>query len=199
MQGIERIKQHILNNADAMVMAIQNDATAFEEQTIAASEEECRRIVHEAEESAQRDAELTIRRGESLADAEKRKTRLAHRQVIAEEVISRALNLLNEEPEDLRVKRYASWVYALGVNEGEITLAEGEEHLKEPLAAALGTGNFSFSKKAGNFSGGIMILHGRVVDNLTYDLVVRDHRPELTRYIFEMLSNDTAAEESDDA
>ena len=44
-----------------------------------------------------------------------------------------------------------------------------------------------------------MILHGRVVDNLTYDLVVRDHRPELTRYIFEMLSNDTAAEESDDA
>ena len=153
---------------------------------------------HEAEESAQRDAELTIRRGESLADAEKRKPvwltgRLSQRSDF------RALNLLNEEPEDLRVKRYASWVYALGVNEGEITLAEGEEHLKEPLAAALGTGNFSFSKKAGNFSGGIMILHGRVVDNLTYDLVVRDHRPELTRYIFEMLSNDTAAEESDDA
>ena len=103
MQGIERIKQHILNNADAMVMAIQNDATAFEEQTIAASEEECRRIVHEAEESAQRDAELTIRRGESLADAEKRKTRLAHRQVIA----GRPERIVNEEPEDLRVKRYA--------------------------------------------------------------------------------------------
>ncbi len=198
MQGIERIKQHILANADATVKAIQEDAAALEKKTLAESEERCRKILQEAEENARRDAAMTVRRGESLADAEKRKNRLAHRQNIAESVISRALILLTEESEERRVERYASWVHALGVKEGVITLSEREQHLKEPLADALGAGTFTFSKLGGNFSGGIMIQHGRVTDNLTYDLAVRDHRPELTRHIFEMLGDDLLAEEEPD-
>jgi vacuolar-type H+-ATPase subunit E/Vma4 len=200
VQGIERIKQHILANADATVKTIQEDAAAFEKKTLAESEERCRNILQDAEENARRDAAMTVRRGESLADAEKRKNRLAHRQNIAEAVISRALNLLTEEPEERRVERYASWVRVLGVNEGVITLSEREQHLERPLAAALASETFAFSKQGGSFSGGIVIQHGRVTDNLTYDLAVRDHRPELTRLIFEMLGGDLVAEEeSDDA
>ncbi len=199
MQGIERIKQHIIANADATVKAIQEDAASLEKKTLAESEERCRKILQDAEDNSRRDAAMTVRRGESLADAEKRKNRLAHRQKIADDVIFRALKLLNEEPEELRVKRYASWVHALGVSKGVITLAEREQHLKAPLAAALGAGEFTFSKEDGSFSGGIMIHHGRITDNLTYDLVVRDHRPELTRLIFEILGDETSDEESGDA
>jgi hypothetical protein len=32
-----------------------------------------------------------------------------------------------------------------------------------------------------------MVAHGRVQDNLTYDLAVRDHRPELARLAFDKL------------
>jgi len=39
----------------------------------------------------------------------------------------------------------------------------------------------------GDFAGGIMVTHGRIRDNLTYDVVVRDYRAELARAALDLL------------
>lgn len=188
VEGIERIKNHILAEADRTVRVIEEELRQLVEKETLECDEQCRRILAEAKERADHDADLLVKRGESIADAERRKRDLAGKQEIVDEVVGRALGKLSQQPSEVRVARYAGWIRALNIEEGVITLsALDKAELSDALLKALSPGKFSIAEKEGDFSGGLMVVHGRVQDNLTYDLVVRDHRPELARLAFDKL------------
>ncbi len=189
MEGIERIKNHILAEADRTVRAIEEESRQLVEKEMLECEGQCRKILAESKERADHDAELLVRRGESIADAERRKRDLAGKQEIVDDVIGRALSKLSIRPADERVARYAGWIRALKIDEGVITLSVDEKaELGDALLKALPDGQFSIAEEEGDFSGGLTVAHGRMQDNLTYDLVVRDHRPELARLAFDKLA-----------
>lgn len=188
VEGIDRIKNHILAEADRTVQSIEEELRQLVERETLECEKQCRIILAEAKERADHDAELLVKRGESIADAERRKRDLAGKQEIVDEVVARALGKLSQEPPETRIARYAGWIRALNIEGGVITLSAHEKTaLGDALLRVLPGGEFSISEKEGDFTGGLTVAHGRIEDNLTYDLVVRDHRPELARLTFDKL------------
>ena len=195
MEGIERIKNHILAETDRSVRTIEEETRQFVEKEALDSEEQSRRILSAAIERSEQDAGLLVKRAESLADAERRKRGLADKQKIVDEVIARALGKLSAQPAETRAARYAGWIHSLNIEEGVITLSRDElTSLGGALLAALPAGRFSIAEEAGNFSGGLIVMHGRVQDNLTYDLIIRDHRPELARLVLDIVENPGVSE-----
>lgn len=188
MEGIERIKDHIIRQADDEVEVLVSETQRFVANEVGDAERQVRLILEEATLRADMDARELVRRGESLAEAEGRKQGLVLKQQRVDRVIDRALDLLLNEPEDKRAARYASWVNALGLESGVITLSATDfSEIGEKLLELLPEGRFSINPVPGEFSGGIVVAHGRVRDNLSYDLIVRDHRAELARLVLSHL------------
>ncbi len=197
MEGIERIKGHILAEADAAVEAIVEETRAFVAKETGDAEKQRDIILAEAVERAQQEADMLLKRGESVADAERRKRDLEQKQALADEIIGLALGLLGDESPAVRVKRYAAWIEQLGLPSGIITLSAADKAtIGAELIQALPEGRFSIDEATGDFTGGIVITHERIRDNLTYDLTVRDHRSELARLALEYLEGHKAKEEA---
>lgn len=188
MEGIERIKDHIIRQADDEVEVLVSETQRFVANEVGDAERQVRLILEEATLRADMDARELVRRGESLAEAEGRKQGLVLKQQRVDRVIDRALDLLLNEPEDKRAARYASWVNALGLESGVITLSATDlSEIGEKLLELLPPDRFSINPVPGEFSGGIVVEHGRVRDNLSYELIVRDHRAELARLVLSHL------------
>lgn len=182
MEGIERIKNHILEEADKEVASLASETQAFVAKELNDAERQASELLGEAASRAEEDAGQLIRRGESLAEAEGRKRALVKRQRMVDQVIDRALEQLSNEPADVRVSRYLAWITLLDVESAVITLSESDlREIRDALLASLPPDRFTIDPLPGEFSGGIVVSHGRIRDNLSYDLVVRDHRADLAR------------------
>lgn len=199
MEGIDRIKDHILAEADRAVEDLVRESRAFVSREISRAEEEAEAILAEAAARAEEEARLLLKRGESVADAERRKRDLEEKQALADEIIQQALDLLCREKAEDKVRRYTGWIERLDLSQAVISLAPGDlEELGPALLEALPPGRFSLDEKAGDFRGGLVISHDRIRDNLTYDLAIRDHRPQLARLAMAVLENRPAGEGTGD-
>ncbi len=188
MEGIERIKDHIIRQADDEVEVLVAETQRFVAKEVGDAERQVRLILEEATLRADMDAKELVRRGEGLAEAERRKQGLVLKQQRVDQVIDRALDLLLNEPPEERMARYASWVNGLGLESGVITLSATDlSEIGEKLLELLPPDRFSINPVPGEFSGGIVVEHGRVRDNLSYELIVRDHRAELARLVLSHL------------
>ena len=188
MEGIERIKDHIIRQADDEVEVLVSETQRFVAKEVGDAERQVRLILEEATLRADMDAKELVRRGEGLAEAERRKQGLVLKQQRVDQVIDRALDLLLNEPPEERMARYASWVNGLGLESGVITLSATDlSEIGEKLLELLPPDQFSINPVPGEFSGGIVVEHGRVRDNLSYELIVRDHRAELARLVLSHL------------
>ncbi|MDD2571951.1 MAG: hypothetical protein PHC72_00250 [Eubacteriales bacterium] len=188
MEGIERIKDHIIRQADDEVEVLVSETQRFVAKEVGDAERQVRLILEEATLRADMDAKELVRRGEGLAEAERRKQGLVLKQQRVDQVIDRALDLLLNEPPEERMARYASWVNGLGLESGAITLSATDlSEIGEKLLELLPPDRFSINPVPGEFSGGIVVEHGRVRDNLSYELIVRDHRAELARLVLSHL------------
>ncbi|MCK9176170.1 MAG: hypothetical protein M0O95_00495 [Clostridiales bacterium] len=188
MEGIERIKDHIIRQADDEVEVLVSETQRFVAKEVGDAERQVRLILEEATLRADMDAKELVRRGEGLAEAERRKQGLVLKQQRVDQVIDRALDLLLNEPPEERMARYASWVNGLGLESGVITLSATDlSEIGEKLLELLPPDRFSINPVPGEFSGGIVVEHGRVRDNLSYELIVRDHRAELARLVLSHL------------
>lgn len=188
MEGIERIKDHIIRQADDEVEVLVSETQRFVAKEVGEAERQVRLILEEATLRADMDAKELVRRGEGLAEAERRKQGLVLKQQRVDQVIDRALDLLLNEPPEERMARYASWVNGLGLESGVITLSATDlSEIGEKLLELLPPDRFSINPVPGEFSGGIVVEHGRVRDNLSYELIVRDHRAELARLVLSHL------------
>ena len=196
MEGIDRIKAHIVAEADQAVEALAKESRAFLAQEVDQAKEEARALLADAALRADEEAKLLLKRGESVADAERRKRDLEQKQALADEIIDQALAHLCQEVAADRVKRYVAWIQRLGLTGGQISLsARDQAEIGQALLQALPPDQFSLDEEPGDFAGGMVITHDRIRDNLTYDLAIRDHRSELARLALEF-TEDKGSEET---
>lgn len=193
MEGIDRIKSHILEQAQEAARAIILEAVDFAGQETAKAEKTSQALLDEARQGADQEAALILKRAESMAAAQARKKGLEQKQAYASQILDRALELLQNKPEEEKVRLYVSWISGLGLDQGVITLgARDHEQIGEQLIAALPEGAFSLDGQPGDFAGGLLVTHGRMRDNLTFDRVLRDHRPELARLALLEMGDDSS-------
>lgn len=179
MDGLNAIQAKILNEAKERAKEIALRAENYKTELIADAQKQKSAIIADAEEKANAQAEAMIKRAESMASMESRKSDLKARQDLITEVIEAALRKLSEKSDEEKITLYCELIKAHGIDKGEITLSREEQALGKALLERLG-GGFSISEEPGTFTGGVIIKHGMIEDNLTFGLVVRNHRPDLS-------------------
>lgn len=178
MDGIEAIIEHIL--ADAREKAAQIEAVAAEQvaQIVSETEKACALIREEASRKAAQAAATVINRANSQAALESRRILLEARQELIDEVILSATRQLGELSEVEKKDLYVQMAQATGGSGGVLTVNAADQAMMPAVLAALGQG-WELAPQPGSFSGGIVVSRGRIQENLTFDLLVRNLRPQL--------------------
>ena len=178
MDGIEAIVEHIL--ADAREKASQIEAAASEqvEQIHNQTEKACALILQEADQKGQQSAEAVINRAGSQAALESRRALLEARQNLIDEVIAESTSQLARLSDSEKKNLYVRMIQATGLSGGDLTVNASDQDMMKDVVKALGDG-WELLGEPGNFSGGLILSRGRIVENLTFDLLVRNLRPQL--------------------
>ncbi|MDD2457137.1 MAG: V-type ATP synthase subunit E, partial [Eubacteriales bacterium] len=178
MDGIEAIVEHIL--ADAREKAAQIEAGAAEQidQIKTQADQACASIRQDADHKGQQAAAAVINRASSQAALEARRVLLEARQNLIDEVIADATHQLGELSDPEKKDLYVRMIQATGSSGGTVTANAADLALMQDVVAVLGKG-WDLSTEPGTFSGGLSLSRGRIVENLTFDLLVRNLRPQL--------------------
>ena len=172
------IVEHILAGARTRAAQTEAEIAAEVSQILAQADEACERIRKEADIKAQAAAEAVISRAASQAALESRRSSLVARQALIEQVVEDALDKLVNLGDDEKGSLYLKLLQSLGADGGLVTVNAKDQHLMRGLLAKLG-GQFELREEPGAFSGGFLLRRGRIEDNLTFDLLVRNKRPQL--------------------
>ncbi|HHU08082.1 MAG TPA: hypothetical protein GXZ59_07050 [Clostridiaceae bacterium] len=188
MEGLDKITARIVEDAKAAAEKIEADATEKADALILEAEDTAVQLLEERRAQTSEDAESLLSRGQSLVRSEKRKMSLHRRQDQIEEVINAALYKLVADPAETKLHRYVQMIESKDIKGGEIVLSSSDQELGPVLLERL-TGDFSLSDTPGDFRAGIIVKQDKIIDNLTYDLAVRNARDELTQYVAELLED----------
>lgn len=178
MDGIEAIIEHIL--ADAREKASQIEVAATEQVALILSEadKECAIIRQAGEQKASQAAETLLNRVKSQAALESRRTLLEVRQSLIDEVIAGATSQLSQFRDPEKKDLYLQMIQAAGALGGTVVANAQDQAVMQDVVQALGQG-WKLQGESGNFSGGLVLSRGRIEENLTFDLLVRNLRPQL--------------------
>ncbi len=198
MEGIERITNKILEDAKAEVSRIESETEEFVREQQESSEKMRERVLADSRKNAEDDAKALIQRAESLASSERRKRDLSAKQNDVRRTIDLAVQQLLEDPAEVRVERYVSWIEAHKIKEGVITLSLADQDLADSLLDKLPAGKFTVADTPGKMRGGIIVSHGKMEENLTYDLVIHNYLPRLSQLAQEQLEAIQGGENTDD-
>lgn len=198
MEGIERITNKILEDAKAEVSRIESETEEFVREQQESSEKMRERVLADSRKNAEDDAKALIQRAESLASSERRKRDLSAKQNDVRRTIDLAVQQLLEDPAEVRVERYVSWIEAHKIKEGVITLSLADQDLADSLLDKLPAGKFTVAATPGKMRGGIIVSHGKMEENLTYDLVIHNYLPRLSQLAQEQLEAIQGGENTDD-
>ncbi len=186
MEGLDKITSRIIEDAENTAARIDLEAEQKAKAHLADAEEFAQNLLAENRVSTKEDAAAMLARAESLRRSERRKIALAERQGRIERVLEAALAKLAADPAEVKIPRYAQMIKAVGISKGEIVLNLADQSLGARLLAEV-EGDFSLSKEIGDFSSGLIIKAGKIVDNLTYDLAMANSLNELTKTAAELL------------
>ncbi|HHU13448.1 MAG TPA: hypothetical protein GXZ64_09520 [Clostridiaceae bacterium] len=191
MDGLDRLLQSIEDEADSRIADIRDEAKRYAEQIIADAEAHGRSILDSENVRAKLDAEQMIARAESLMRADQRKADLGRRQGDVDRLIREALDTLRRKSRDERVTLYAGIIRSRGLAPGEIVLGAGDQDIGQALLARLPEG-FTLAAESGAFDGGFVVRRGSIEENMTYELAVRNNRPELAQLATRLISDEKA-------
>ena len=194
MEGIERITSKILEDAKAEVSRIESETEEFVREQQESSEKMRERVLADSRKNAEEDAKALIQRAESLASSERRKRDLSAKR----RSIDLAVQQLVEAPAEVRLERYLSWIEARKIKEGVITLSAADQGLKDSLLKRLPTDKFTVADTPGKMRGGIIVSHGKMEENLTYDLVIHNYLPRLAQLAQNQLDATQGEEDTDE-
>lgn len=187
MEGLERILEQIVAEANASADSLRQKAQAEAAQKRAAAEKQREEILDEAKKNAAAETAATLQRAKSLAASEQRKQGLASRQNAVEQVLAGALSKLQALPAAEKATLYAAMVKQHHLEGGEITLPAADAAVAAPLLEKLGSG-FTIAPNAGAFGFGLKVQNGSLRDDLSYELALRDLRPQLSAFIAGLLA-----------
>ncbi|NCB00526.1 MAG: hypothetical protein EOM70_14270, partial [Clostridia bacterium] len=131
-----------------------------------------------AEEKAVHAAKAIINRASSQAALESRRVLLSARQSLIDDVILEATSQLGQLSAPEKKDLYVRMIQATGATGGLLTSNAADLSLMQEVVDALGK-DWQLSAEPGSFSGGLILSRGRIEENLTFDLLVRNLRPQL--------------------
>jgi vacuolar-type H+-ATPase subunit E/Vma4 len=178
VDGIESIVDHILNQAREKIALVEASSSEQLAEIERQSAEACEAAARQIEAKAQAQADAVLNRATSQAALETRRTLLETRQKVIDEVLLAALDELCQLESQAKADLYAGLIASTGATHGQITVNEQDRGLMAELLPKL-PGQFELAEAAGRFAGGILLRRGRIEENLTFDLLLRNQRPQL--------------------
>lgn len=192
MDGLQLIQDRILEQAQEKAAEIAAKAQEQSQSIISQAQIEHDRYLADAAEKTKAQTEAMLNRASSLASMEKRKNNLQRRQRLIDRVIDQALLKVCGSSAADKLELYISLIEITGAKNGIITLSQSDQAIGNELIKRL-KGDFSLGDKPGSFSGGLILRRDRIEDNLTFDLIVRNQRPQLSAAAAEALPENVIA------
>ncbi len=178
MDGINAIVNHILSEASengALHAAAAAEQVAVISQQADSS---CAEITASTSAKAQAAADAIINRAVSQVELEKRRALLEARQALIDEAMTQALKQLAGLNAVEKASLYKKLLLSVNATDGRVTVNAADRTLMSDLLPEVSS-QLELTAETGEFSGGLLLSRGRIVDNLTFDLLVRNQRPQL--------------------
>lgn len=187
MTGLEKIIETIIADGRAKEQAILDGARTYCDQELEETRLEASEILRQAREDAESQAKTIDIRFSSLAETNKRKQELANRQRLVDQIIDQALEKLNQQDKQAKVDLYVGLVRKNEIKSGTIALNADDQYLMKDLLAELGP-DFSASDDLAAIRGGLLVYRGDVLENLSYDLVIKNYKYQLSAALADLLT-----------
>lgn len=197
MEGIERIKEKIMQEAREKEQQILNEARAEADQILKNSEQTAEEIKQQSLQKAKRQAEEEKRKILSMAELEERKGLLQAKQQIIDEVFDKARQELANLPvEDYRQLIFKMLLESSITGDEEIIIDEKDksritpdlvEKVNKELKTKGKSGNLKISAKTRPMIGGFILKARDMEINSTFDSLIKLQREELETGIAKIL------------
>ena len=183
MNGIETIIQRLNTDAkaetDALLDKARQDAAAITARCQAQADTEPVDLAARTQRAAAEREERLV----SAAQMEARKTILAAKQAVMEEVYAKALEKLRSLPQDRAVEVLASLLNeAAPQGKGEVLFSAQDRETVGRAAVdaanAQNGGQLTLSGETANIPGGFILRHGSIEVNCAYDTLIRLQKTE---------------------
>lgn len=188
MDGINRIQEQILADARLRAQEQEKKAEAYRLELLQEAEAEGAALRAEAEAELALEGEQLMARTRSYAETKSRTENLRVRQEAVQEALERALAVLGQRPAADRLSFLETLVKQSRVEAGTVRLSEADLDLRADLQRELGSA-FTVSETAAAISGGLLLEGEEVVENLSFDLLLRNRRAELTAWAAALLAD----------
>lgn len=182
MNGLEAILNRIMQDAEEQICDIGEQADARCAEILAAADREAAAIVRGFGLKAAEQAAILQHRSDSLSALETRKTILAARQALIDEVIKQAAARLARLPRLEKAALYRRFLEEQAAGSESVVFAGEDQPIAGQIVAAANREkgwHLTVDPTPGNFSGGLILRQDLIETNLTIDLLVRSLRPEL--------------------
>ena len=183
MNGIETIIQRLNTDAkaetDALMDKARQDAAAVTTRCQAQADKETADLAARNQRAAAEREERLV----SAAQMEARKTILAAKQAVMEEVYAKALEKLRSLPQDRTVEVLASLLNeAAPQGKGEVLFSAQDRdtvgRAAVDAANAQNGGQLTLSGETANIPGGFILRNGSIEVNCAYDTLIRLQKTE---------------------
>ena len=183
MNGIETIIQRLNTDAkaetDALLDKARQDAAAITARCQAQADKETVDLAARTQRAAAEREERLV----SAAQMEARKTILAAKQAVMEEVYAKALEKLRSLPQDRTVEVLASLLNeAAPQGKGEVLFSAQDRETVGRAAVdaanAQNGGQLTLSGETANIPGGFILRNGSIEVNCAYDTLIRLQKTE---------------------
>jgi V/A-type H+/Na+-transporting ATPase subunit E len=180
LNGLEAIQDRIMSEAAEKAARITEQAEIQCAGILAEAMKEKDRLLASARDSVASQTDSLLKRARSSAALDDRRIRLSARQALIGQVMDRALAQLSELPTADKLSLYRAMLQHTKTTAGEITLSAVDLDLAEALLQGM-PGDYRIAGQAGAFAGGLILRHGQVEDNLTFERLLAINQPHLVK------------------
>ena len=189
MSGLDKILEHITQEADAQVKNILEGANKAAGKLLKSEKEETENIAAAIMKQSDHDVAVAAKRIQSAAELNEKRIILKAKQDRIEGVFRSALERLNSLDNDKYSEMICKMVdrYASGAK-GEISFRK--EDLKRLSAAAkenIAGHNLTISGKSGPAGGGFVLSYGDIEENCSFEVLIESSKEELQDRIGKLL------------
>lgn len=178
MDKIKEILDIILSEAEEQAEQILKKAEAEIAKNRSQTDLDIFELTEQINDQISVEVDAIYTRNESMIENKTRQLKLAQRQALIQSIIDQATKKFSNMPDEEKIALYQSMIKSRGIDRGEILLNQTEQYILPDLLAALGS---SFTAGAiAPIKGGLLLVHDRIEENLSIDLILRDKRTELS-------------------
>lgn len=195
MAGVDNIINEILQEANDQAKEILDEARKKAAGIEDAARKESADALSRASQKTELDAKEYVRRSDSASQMLKKKAVLAAKQEIITDVIQRAYQKLDSQPDDAYFEMMRKLLRrAAHEGSGEICLSERDlkrlpkdfEKEAAQIASAKG-GSLTLSKEAAPIPNGFILKYGGIEENCTLDALFEEKNEQLRDRVHQVL------------